>query len=250
MPPPVPDLDLADVRYMVPPYGMRGGKALSNGSNRGTVAVLHLGQAGNSDTLHRHAAWITRERVLHGRSVAIELDRLDATAVEAALAAYPLGVRAVLTPSSGPSELWRQLSSPPRPWEDWVDLIDARQRVERRDLLGWLRAFMTAAASGDALTDGLDRLPVSGRTIRRQLQEEGLPKLEWWYHGARFVDAQLRLQADPTLSVGRVARNLGYADAQSFSNRSVRMFGATAETARICLGLEWRLRAWWDCSPR
>lgn len=97
------------------------------------------------------------------------------------------------------------------------------------------RVRAVLAESGDGYPD-LDRtarrLHVSGRTLKRRLQEEGWSFLQL-LDEARERDS-LRLLADPALGVGDVAERMGYANPASFTRAFRKWAGMTPS--------EWRDR--------
>lgn len=238
------------LRVVVPPYDNetpwpRGTPTLP----RGTVVLCDF------EALHRNgeavAKLVRRVRFSLGAAAALRLPGpVDAEEVPLLWSAYASGFRAAVG-EGGPlrDTLASTLSRPADLAADWIDWVRAHREVSHASA-EFVARIVRHAWEYERLSELYDHLGVPPRTVTFHLKKDGLPKAERWHGGARLLEAQLRLQRDPRLEVDTLATRMGYVDAMSLSNRTSAVFGATAETARKLLGLEWRFREWWKRSAR
>lgn len=175
--------------------------------------------------------------------------RVPADALEVAALLLAHGLRGELAglvlPGVSVREMaWRILPNPQdlaREWIGWLRLF----REVSPGAATYVHLIVTHAPEHPSLRTLLESQGKRRRTVRHRLHAEGLPSPGRWFHAARLLEGQLRLQRDPGLSVYRAATALGYGDAESFSSQVYRVFGATAQRSRGLLGVEWRFREWW-----
>lgn len=235
-----------------PPYTAPAESPLRRvgGLPRGSVLILDAEEPERvrGTDLARTVRWLaTRAPV----AVALRLPRVT-TPQELYLAATArtAGVSAVLLREQPLAPTLRLfLSSPPDLANDWIRWVQCRHPAPGQ-VAEVLRGVIRTAPQASGLPDLCRRLEVPERTLAYRLRQASLPRLERWYDGSRLLHAELALQRDPDLDAEHVARELGYADDLSFSNRFYRLFGVTVAASRRLLGLEWRLWEWWERSRR
>lgn len=210
---------------------------------RGSVLVVNVVQPDRVEVAAMTE--VVREARQRGCAAALRLpEHTEGDCRHLLLDSHPIGFRAVLLENEPIRQaLWRHLARPHDMAGDWVDWMGLHGEISGRTaklLVQIVRSAPTHRSIGEAC----EMARISSRTLRHRCKLERLPNPERWFDAARLIDAQIRLQFDPELSVGAVAAELGYADDMSFSNRVSRVFGVTAATARGLLGLEWRFH-WW-----
>lgn len=242
--------------YVCPPYRRRERISLGDMPTRLPIGSIALIEVERADavcllTLGESVRMLRRD---HRMAVAVVVHEPNTPAGARVVYSAPsLGACAAIPPGGSIRECFvRQLPGADRLATQWIGALRLHCRVSGR-------AEASAAAIMSAATAELDREPMSRRlrrlslkprTIRAHMQAEALPRPCRWFTAARLFHAQLALQRDPELTIEAMAQRLGYAEAASFSNQIVRIFGTTAQKARRLLGTEWRVWEWWRRSKR
>lgn len=244
-------LDELDVSLVPPPYlafePLRDPRRATRASMpAGTLVALRVQCPRTSwEALARDVLWVRGAfcfaPVILRLDPGWELDRL----VSLARCAGTLGVRGVVVSDQRLLDTLR--ATLPRPValgpdvREWLAARDPRCSPRVRDLIGHIFAV---APECSELKDLLAPMALPVSTARAQCQKKGLPAPGAWLRVARALHAALRLQADPTASVERVAFELGYADHSALSRQMRDCFGLRPSAARKILGWEWLLDEW------
>lgn len=211
----------------------------------GSVVVIKVRDPGRlcPRRLRRLISWIHR-RV--DTAIAIHMESpTSSDSLRVAMYAYYAGARAIIIGDEPiRPALWKYLADPLDVAGDLASWVRRRRRVSN-DVIRLVEGIVREAPRHGSFKSLLAHLDVPPRTLRHALDAAKLPEPSKWYHLGRHLYAQTRLLRDPGFDVADVARELGYADRMSFTNRVYRMFGFTAEKSRQLLGWEWRFAHWW-----
>jgi AraC-like DNA-binding protein len=237
------------VTVLAPPYRAR--RALPDAASVlpfGSVLLMTLGAAEARERRHSIGSTV---RMLKGRfplipAVVFIRGDLDTSLLHFVRCSVPMQLRAVVIgrdPDPDMDALRHQLTSP-------VDLP--------RELAGWFRAALPAREPAllplETLLAGLHRrgsvsgalteMGLSPRTASDRFRRTGLPSPREWRKLLRALRAMLAAQADPDVSLSRLALDHGYGDHQSLARATRSLFDLTPSDCRRILGWEWLATHW------
>lgn len=156
-----------------------------------------------------------------------------------------LGVRAVLIEGERPRpSLVRQMLDPSTLAGDILEWLELRRLAVPLDVKAHVAAIIDRGPEFHSLKALFASLGQSDRTIRDHFSRSGLPAAREWWQAASAVRVALRLQADPRLTVSRLAVELGRPHASPLTHQVVRALGFRPTEVRRMLGWEALLDRW------
>lgn len=160
------------------------------------------------------------------------------------------GVRAVLLEEQPLREnLCRALTCPDSVADDVVEWLTLRRLRLSPMVASLLREIFTHAPTAPDLTTLLCRVGMAESSARFRLNKRLLPTPSRWFQAARALHCVLRVQANPSASLLRIAHEFGYTDHSALSQLVFRAFGVRPGAVRGTLGWEWLMYRWLRAVP-
>ena len=124
---------------------------------------------------------------------------------------------------------------------EWLTFVGVRLSPSTSSLV---RSIFTLAESHMDLRSLLKEAGIPESTARFQLNKRLLPSPSRWFQLARALHVALRIQAQPDVSLLRIALEQGYSDHSALCHQLRRTFHIRPSALRRLLGWEWLLGRW------
>lgn len=112
-----------------------------------------------------------------------------------------------------------------------------------------LREIFARAPTSPDLSTLLAEVGMAESSARFRLHKRLLPTPSRWFQAARALHSALRVQAEPSTCLLRIAHEFGYADHSALSQLVYRSFRIRPGAVRGTLGWEWLMNRWLGSIP-